>query len=97
MHKILEKWIEKNRYKLEEIGITTDEIITTSEEVELPCIRVDQSTDKCIGRICVWKDGTIDLEVLDIQTERRFSIPIKFGTCWVFFLPKIHNHENVIH
>ncbi|QEH70631.1 hypothetical protein QTL86_22690 [Cellulosilyticum sp. ST5] len=71
MHKILEKWIEKNRYKLEEIGITTDEIITTSEEVELPCIRVDQSTDKCIGRICVWKDGTIDLEVLDIQTERR--------------------------
>lgn len=74
MHKLLEKWINENRNKLVEGGIITDEIVVTSEEIEKPCIRVDQSTDKCIGRICAWSDGTIDLEVLDIQTEKRLMI-----------------------
>lgn len=39
-----------------------------------PCARIDQSTEVCIGRICAWRNGAIDLEVLDIETEKQLMI-----------------------
>lgn len=74
MNEKLEKWINENKYRLEGEGIVTEEVVVTGEDIEEPCTRIDQSTDKCIGRICAWKNGVIDLEVLDVQSEKRLMI-----------------------
>lgn len=74
MDKLLLEWINEYKDKLLIRGIVTDEIFSTGEDVEEPCTRIDQSTDLCIGRICAWRNGTIDFEVLDIEKESGLMI-----------------------
>ena len=74
MDKLLLQWISEWKDKLFAKGIVTDEIFSTENEVDEPCVRIDQSTEVCIGRICAWKNGTIDLEVLDIESEKQLMM-----------------------
>lgn len=67
-------WINKEKDKLLKKGIVTDEIVIIGDDSDEPCVRVDQSTKECLGRICIWKNGMIDLEVLDIKTEKQLMI-----------------------
>lgn len=73
MDKLLLQWIKEEQDKLLAKGIFT-EIFNTGENVDNPCTRIDQSTEVCMGRICAWRDGTIDLEVIDIETEKQLMI-----------------------
>lgn len=74
MDQLLLKWINEYKDMLLTKGIVTDEIFSTGEDVDEPCVRIDQSTDLCIGRICAWRNGMMDLEVLDIERENRLMM-----------------------
>lgn len=74
MDKVLLNWIKEYQDSLMKKGITTDEIFNTGDSVNEPCTRIDQSTEICIGRICAWRNGIIDLEVLDIETEKQLMM-----------------------
>lgn len=74
MDKELLQWINECKDKLLAKGIVTDKIFSTGANVDGPCTRIDQSTEVCIGRICAWENGTIDFEVLDIESEKQLMM-----------------------
>lgn len=62
-------WNKKNKDVLEHVGITIDYISNLKEENN-DSIAIDYLTKRCIGRVSVWATGYIDVEILDIDSER---------------------------
>lgn len=70
MHNTFLKWVEDKRRNLETLTIDTDGVVITANNVN-PSVTVDYSSEMCIGRVSVWENGLMDMEVLDTNTGKR--------------------------
>lgn len=70
MKELFLKWNEENKNNLAGSGITIDCILVPDGAINNNCIAVDYLTKKCLGRVSVWETGNIDVEILDIESEK---------------------------
>lgn len=71
MHKILIEWLNENKLKLLEMGIETENVRVSPDNSIDQAVTVEQLSKTCIGQVSIWRSGLIDIEILDIETERR--------------------------
>ncbi|WP_248926751.1 hypothetical protein [Paenibacillus hamazuiensis] len=63
-------WIESNKLNLQDLGIISEKIIKSSNNLN-PSITIHQTTDDCLGQISVWESGLVDMEVISISDGRK--------------------------
>lgn len=88
------KWIEDNKKNLYEKNIVVKNIVTSGEKSNDPSTRADFFSAKYLGCVTVWKSGSIDIEVLDIEkisTVFFDSGMLNIGTNFYSFLEGFFN------
>ena len=61
------KWVENNKNSLLKQNIVVEEVVNAGRKSNNPSTRADFISDRYLGRVTVWKSGSIDLEILDIE------------------------------
>lgn len=71
MNNRLIEWINKNKVKLLEMGIETENVRESPDDNLDQGVTVEHASKSCLGQISVWRSGLMDIEILDIETENR--------------------------
>jgi len=64
------QWNEENHKALNNMGVTIDQILMSKEPTNNVCVAIDYLSKACLGRVSVWESGNIDIEILDIDSEK---------------------------
>lgn len=61
------KWLDNNRVFLYKKNIKVENVVTAGEQSNDPSTRADFLSNKYLGCVTVWRSGSVDLEILDIE------------------------------
>ena len=61
------EWLEKNKENLCKKNIKVENVVNSGEQSNDPSTRADFFSNKYLGCVTVWRSGSIDIEILDIE------------------------------
>lgn len=74
MNKKLIIWQTENKDRLLNMGIVTENIRESPENILHKGVTVEHASSKCLGQVSAWESGLLDIEIIDIETEDRLLL-----------------------